>query len=409
MQFFVSLLVAAQVFVIVFSTTWASIRQLYWMPEVRFGRCQAVRPIMYHVEAFPGYSYARDPFLWLYVVTITFNLVCLVIALVALRLLAINSTGFSKFINGMRNHSLFFFAITFLLSVLAIVWRGLQSVAFIYQPITMIEAAVMVRILLAEQDAARRPLDTTHIDNGHAAGASRYRSTRGQLPTTQQHTIPRGDPTIQFLDRLQNQDYLHYQQQLFQQQQQQQQHQNQQYPFLPRPIHQPQSIMDNLGQAFSQVDSRNPQDLEEQSLDLSRSSSSNQVLNEYPGVVQEELERRQREDFFKREIELNNLKNSNNVREEEEEDEELSTRGSVRSTGAHPAEESDSGSESEVENRREQNVPPTVSANRSPTIRIQRPLSLYSTSDRNYFVRRSQHLDDDEDDDEEIGTQTVQF
>lgn len=60
-----------------------------------------------------------------------------------------------------------------------------------------------------------------------------------------------------------------------------------------RPIYQPYSMMDNLGQAFSQVDSRNPHDLDGQSLDLSNRGDSLDVgPNTYPGV--EELEERDR-------------------------------------------------------------------------------------------------------------------
>lgn len=245
----------------------------------------------------------------------------------------------------------------------------------------------MIRILLAEQDAARRPLDTTFIENTYPAGASRHPSTRGQLPM--QLTYPRADTTIQFADHLHtNRDFFEYQQQLQQQQQQQQQQQEQQAGqvqqqfAVPRPIYQPFSVMDNLGQAFSQVDSRNPQDLDEQSLDLSHSGTIDQVPAVYPGVLVEEEQEREGEMQQRQKGMV-----TQSVKEQHP---------STTSDQSNGAAQGDTAAHAKVDAAGEEqgervDVVQTMA-------RLKRSSSLRSNAGGNYV-----------DDDEDVGTQTVQF
>lgn len=70
---------------------------------------------------------------------IVFNLSCLIIVIVALRTLASRSRGFSKFINGMLNHSLFYFVLVLLLSTMSIIWRKVQNAGWLILPTTVVE------------------------------------------------------------------------------------------------------------------------------------------------------------------------------------------------------------------------------------------------------------------------------
>lgn len=174
----------------------------------------------------------------------------------------------------MRNHSLFLFFIILILSLVAIIWRAFRGVTWIYEPVTVIEAAVTIRILLAEQDAARRPMDTTFIDNGNGA----------RCPSTRR-TVTRGDGVISNQMPGLREYHLHQQELIHQYQQQQMQQNNQQgHHSAPlRTFHQPFSVMDNLGQAFSQIDSRNSRDIEDQSV-----HSVCIARGAYPGVMTDE-------------------------------------------------------------------------------------------------------------------------
>lgn len=176
----------------------------------------------------------------------------------------------------MFNHSLFYFITSVSVTLLLIIWNSIEYVPWLYGAATVVQAAVMTRILLAEQDAARRPLDTTYIDGTNYA--SRQRSLAP--PGAEASFAPRADTTVQFAD---------------------QQHggagasgalpmagpagafgNSSGYPFFGGPagppgpfgglrsFHQPYNMMDNLGQAFSHIDSRNPGgDIEEQTIDMS--------------------------------------------------------------------------------------------------------------------------------------------
>jgi hypothetical protein len=292
MQVLIAVLVLLQVFITIFTSVWLGVRQhTFWAVSV-YGQCNVKPPPSFGpIDDFapppyqsdrPRSHYYEDPLLWYWVFMILFNLTCLGIVLVALQTLANRSRGYSKLIAGMRNHSVLYFVLVAALSVLGMVWRKLQNASWVMYPTTVIQAAVMIRILLAEQNAARRPMDTTYMDH-HGPPSRHHLSTRGhglhaagngnEVPV-----VSRNDPAIQFADQAHRGEAA-----------------SNAVPvnaMAMRPIYQPFSMMDNLGQAFSQVDSRNSNDMDGQSIEGSR-QSLDLPANMYPGVfAMEERERR---------------------------------------------------------------------------------------------------------------------
>lgn len=390
MQILIAVLVLMQIFITIFTSVWLGVRQhTFWAVSV-YGQCNVKPPPSFGpVDDFgpppyqsnrPRRQYYEDPLLWYWVFMILFNLLCLAIVLVALHTLANRSRGFSKLIAGMRNHSVFYFVLVGALSILGIVWRKVQNASWVMYPTTVIQAAVMIRILLAEQNAARRPMDTTYMDH-HGPPSRHHLSTRGHGLHAAGHGneavaaavstayMMRGpnDPAIQFADQAHRSEGNGNLQPLSS-------------AMAMRPIYQPFSMMDNLGQAFSQVDSRNSNDMDGQSVEGSLSRQSLDLpANIYPGVfAMEERERRAAEMEKHLAAKLNDSNEEGDLESSAKAIETEEEKSKVSSTKDQPA---------------------------APAVR--HPLRRFATS-------RSTSNDDDDDgedddDDGEIGIQTSNF
>ncbi|CEH17632.1 hypothetical protein CBOM_04033 [Ceraceosorus bombacis] len=269
-------LLVVELFLVWFTVLFPSTRNAIQTDRLRAGRCvsrTAASGTDQIVGRPPEY---RILLICYYGVTILFNFACLIIVCVALRRLARRSHGFARFISEMVLHSVFFFLVSVLLLTLGLIWIAIDEYAgWIFWPASVIQAATMVRILISEQNAARRPLDTTFMEQsaypntggttgrGPTYGAYFSRGApvadhmRGPEAPVEYATgdhAQRGETTVQFADRyggpLSATGML-----------------SRRGGGRAPPILNP---LDNLGQAFSQIDSR--MDIDEQSFDDGRSS-----------------------------------------------------------------------------------------------------------------------------------------
>ncbi|MCO5599874.1 hypothetical protein L7F22_053981 [Adiantum nelumboides] len=407
MQMMIGVLVLMQVFMAIFTVIWSATVEFQYTPAAINGQCTIrshpgdIFQRKHDFRPRPFRVYVADVLLWYWVVLIVFNLCCLLLVIYALRTLAARSRGFSKFINGMLNHSVFYFAIVLLLSIVCIIWRKVQSASWLIRPTTVIEAAVMIRILLAEQNAARRPVDTTYMDQRHFSNRGYTQNAVDAQPVT----YPRGDATIQFVnrnqgmerrsvDRMENgggegggagtgfdpnamQDHS---------------------AMVMRPIYQPYSMMDNLGQAFSQVDS-NTHDLDGQSLSSNR-QSMNGAPNVYPGVAMMEEEEKRME--LEARLAQGNL-DPYSMRDYE--------KGTSSADNSNTNASSSSDQEKQQQQQHEKNsshsasstAPNATSQNGNPT---NRPTLRFLPRNRSHDDIDNGYEDEDDD---EVGIQTVNF
>ncbi|PWN34399.1 uncharacterized protein FA14DRAFT_191455 [Meira miltonrushii] len=392
MQMMIGVLVLMQVFMAVFTVVWSAAVDFQYTPVEVNGQC-TIRS--HHGDIFqrkhdfrprPFRDYVADVLLWYWVVLIVFNLCCLLLVIYALRTLAARSRGFSKFINGMLNHSVFYFALVLLLSIVCIIWRKEESASWLIRPTTVIEAAVMIRILLAEQNAARRPVDTTYMDQRHFSNRGYTQNAVDAQPVT----YPRGDATIQFVNRNQGMERrsidrmesgggagTDYDPNAMQD-----------HPaMVTRPIYQPYSIMDNLGQAFSQVDS-NTHDLDGQSLSSNRQSISG-VQNAYPGVVMMEEEQRR----LKMEAKVAQSSLDPDSMQDYEKGTSTAPSADISNTNGSSSSEKQQGKNSNTTSQT------GIQTNR-PTLRFLQRNRSHDDIDHGY---------ENDDDDDELGIQTVNF
>lgn len=394
MQMMIGVLVLIQVFMAIFTVVWSAVMESQYTPVEINGQC-TIRShpgdLSHHQHDFkprPFRDYAADILLWYWVVLIVFNLCCLLLVIYALRTLAARSRGFSKFINGMLNHSVFYFMIVLLLSIVCIIWRKVQSASWLIRPTTVIEAALMIRILLAEQNAARRPVDTTYMDQRHFSNRGYTQNAVDAQPVT----YPRGDATIQFVNQNQGMQRrsvdrmesgggagTEFDPNAMQE-----------HPaMVMRPIYQPYSIMDNLGQAFSQVDS-NTHDLDGQSLSSNR-QSVNGVPNAYPGVAMMEEEQKR--------MELEARLAQGNLDPYSMQDYEKGTSSEPSADNSNTNASSSSDQERKQQEKNSNTASQTGIQTNRPTLR---------------FLSRNRSHDDidngsENDDDDELGIQTVNF
>ena len=170
---------------------------------------------------------------------------------------------------------------------------------------------------------------------------------------------------------------------------------------IMRPIYQPYSMMDNLGQAFSQVDS-NTHDLDEQSLSSNR-QSMNGVPNVYPGVamMEEEQKRFEQEGKFGQ--------GNNNLGPYSMHDYEKGT-SSAFSAGNSNTNASSSSDQEKKQQQHEKNSSHSASST-APNTTSQngnRPILRFKSRNRSHDDIDNGYEEED-DDDNELGIQTVNF
>lgn len=407
MQMMIAVLVLMQVFMAVFTVVWSAVVELQYTPIAVNGQCTLrSRPSDFFQRKHdfnprPVRDYVADVFLWYWVVLIGFNLCCLLLVIYALRTLAARSRGFSKFINGMLNHSVFYFVLVTLLSIMGIIWRKVQGASWLIRPTTVIEAAVMIRILLAEQNAARRPVDTTYMDQRHLSNRGYAQNAVDAQPVT----YPRGDATVQFVNRnhaMERRSIDRMESEAEAGTEFDPNSRSDHPAVVMRPIYQPYSMMDNLGQAFSQVDS-NTHDLDGQSLSSNR-QSLNGVPNVYPGVAM--MEEAQKRMELEAKLGAGNLEPY--TMQENEKGTSFTPSVDISNTNGSSSSEQEK-KQNEKESSHNLSSTSSNAAQQTGTKTNRSTLRFLSRNRSHDDIDRVNGDDDDDDDDDELGIQTVSF